>query len=51
MLPGNAGVDGEEIVDGFAGLEKVEERLHRYPGMGKARDAMQDLSIDGHYVG
>lgn len=36
MLLRNHGVDGEEIVDGFAGLKEVDERLHGHTGISKA---------------
>ena len=50
MLPGNGGVDGEKIVDGFARLEKVDERLHGYSSICEAWGTVQDLFIDGHYA-
>ena len=50
MLPGNGGVDGEKIVDGFSRLEKVDECLHGYSRTYKARGTVQDLFIDGHYA-
>ena len=48
MLPGNGGVDGEKIVDGFARLEEVDEGLQGHSSICKAGCTVQDLFIDGH---
>ena len=50
MLPANGGVDGEKIVDGFARLQKVDERLRRHARLGEAGRYVHDLLVDGHHA-
>ena len=50
MLLGNRGVNSEEVVDGFARFEKVDECLHRHSSACKAGCTVQDLFIDGQYI-
>lgn len=51
MLPWDEGIDGQKVVDGFAGLEKIDEGLNSYASVGEARRSVHDVFVDRHNTG